>query len=141
MEGDREGRGEAESYRKHKTGPEPDPYDRLAADAVRQRAAVEAREEATGHERGHQPAREEADLRLVGGEAIMKNHKASVWKYVRQCYTVREHRKTQCHDRLARVGSVAGELVPLVVVDEDGRDVVVFLDEFELGWSRAAHGC
>ena len=72
----------------------------------------------------------------------MKNHEAGVGEDVRQCYTIGEHGKTQRHDRLARVGSVAGELVPLVVVDEDGRDVVVFLDEFEFGWRGAtAHGC
>ena len=33
--------------------------------------------------------------------------------------------------------SVAGEFVPLVVVDEDGRNIVVFVDQFELGWRMA----
>ena len=75
----------------------------------------------------------------------MEDHETRVREDVRQCHTIREHRKAERHDRLARVRSllrVAGELVPLVVVDEDGRDVVVvFLDHFDLSGRRAAaHG-
>ena len=34
------------------------------------------------------------------------------------------------------VRRVAGELVPLVVVDEDRRDIVVFVDQFDLNGPR-----
>ena len=95
--------------------------------------------------KGHEIPRVEADSGLVLSEAIMKNHEASVREDIRQCHTIGKHCKTERHDRLARVRSlrrVAGELVPLVVVDEDRRDIFIFLDQLYLGWSRAAaHGC
>ena len=75
----------------------------------------------------------------------MEDHEAGVREDVRQCHTVGEHGKAEGHDRLARVRSlrrVARELVPLVVVDEDGRDIVVFVDQFDL-WpaAHAAESC